>query len=117
MNRKSTQQAKQAKQAKARQLAANDPGEMIGRRVGRGPEALARVVARRGKDDDSGVRETARHTAKARAPRATAALEDSRTKPSRKSTRRSANRIKSGNAKTQTVKLAVNAPSARTARR
>lgn len=118
MNRKSTKQAKQAKQAKSTRMSADDPGELIGRRVGQGTAALSNVLAQRGADNDAeGGRATARRNAKARAPRATAALEDSRTKPSRKSTRRSANRIKSGTAKTQTVKLAVTSPSARTQRR
>lgn len=49
--------------------------------------------------------------------RATAALEDSRGKPSRKSTRKSANRAKSGTGKERTAQLAVHAPSNRAASR
>lgn len=111
----------------ARQNDPNDPGELIGRRTGRGPKALSRVLAKPPKseiadtaqpgtsvtDRRAGGHATARRNVKARAPRATATLEDSRTKPSRKSTRRSANRIKAGQEQAKTHKLQTHAPSAR----
>jgi hypothetical protein len=113
-----------------RKLDPNDPGELIGRRTGRGKAALGRVLSkplsgrRDGYADTAepdtsdtdrklGGVATARRNAKVRAPRATAMLEDSRTKPSRKSTRRSANRVKAGQEQAKTHKLATHAPSAR----
>lgn len=54
-----------------------------------------------------------RNTPKKRAPRATAALEDSATQPSRKSTRGSSNRIKQASPKARTEQLATHAPSNR----
>jgi hypothetical protein len=54
-----------------------------------------------------------RKSPKKRAPQATVALEDSATRPSRKSTRGSSNRIKSAHPKARTEQLATHAPSAR----
>ena len=64
----------------------------------------------------AGGRSTARRNVKKRAPRATATLEDSRTTPSRKSTRRSANRQKSATPKQRTVQLASRSPKRRATR-
>ena len=114
----------------ARQSDPNDTGELIGRRTGRGAAALSRVMAKPDKgrrdqiadtakprtsatDRKAGGHATARRNVKARAPRATAMLEDSRTKPSRKSTRRSANRVKAGQGQALTEKLHTHAPSVR----
>ncbi len=91
-----------------------DPGSWIGRRVGRGVANLRAALERPEKhrrdvpvntaepgvsatDRKAGGNATARRNTRARAPRATATLEDSRqARPSRKPTRRSANRTKSG---------------------
>jgi ribosome-associated translation inhibitor RaiA len=91
-----------------------DPGSYFGRRVGRGQKNLKQLLdkpdrARRDQtvdtslpgvsatDRKAGGNSTARRNVMARAPRATATLEDSRqARPSRKSTRKSANRTKSG---------------------
>ncbi len=121
-------------QAQAKQVDAGDTGELIGRRTGQGAAALRRAAARPEKirrdayvdtslpgvsaaDRKAGGDMTARRNSKLRAPRATAALEDSRTKPSRKSTRRSANRAKSGQAKTGAVLLRTHSPASRAGRR
>ncbi len=108
-------------------------GEIIGRRVGRGPEALERALKRPEKrrrdayvdtaepgvsasDRRAGGRYTARRNTLASTSRATATLEDSRTKPSRKSTRRSANRGKPSQMKERTALAQSVTPSARAAR-
>ena len=108
-------------------------GEIIGRRVGRGPEALERALARPEKrrrdvyvdtaapgvsasDRRAGGRYTARRNTLGRTSRATATLEDSRTTPSRKSTRRSANRGKPSQMKERTALARSVTPSARAAR-
>jgi hypothetical protein len=113
--------------------AADDPGEIIGRRVGRGPAARARALARPEKqrrdayvdtslpgvsasDRRAGGPMTARRNSRAKPSRATATLEDSRTKPSRKSTRRSANRGKPSQGKERTALSRSLTPSARAAR-
>jgi ribosome-associated translation inhibitor RaiA len=110
-----------------------DPGEIIGRRVGRGPDALARALQRPEKRDRAayvdtaapgvsashrraGGVTTARRNARARHPRATATLEDSRTRPSRKSTRRSANRGKPSHGKERAAQVAATTPTARAAK-
>lgn len=112
---------------------ARDQGEIIGRRVGRGPRALARALARPEKhrrdayvdtslpgvsasDRRAGGTRTARRNTMARTSRATAMLEDSRTRPSRKSTRRSANRGKPSQMKERTALAKSLRPSARAAR-
>jgi hypothetical protein len=111
-----------------------DAGELIGRRVGRGPDALARALQRPEKHDrahyvDTAARGTsasdrraggvftARRNTLRRTTRATAALEDSRTRPSRKSTRRSANRGKPSQTKERAVLMKLSTPQARSARR
>jgi ribosome-associated translation inhibitor RaiA len=107
-------------------------GELIGRRVGHGPDALRRVLERPEKqrrdavvdtaetgvstsDRRAGGHSTARRNALAR-PRKSkqvAMLEDSRTKPSRKSTRRSATRTKQGTTKERSERGILYAPSSR----
>lgn len=102
-----------------------DPGEaagsVIGRRVGHGPAALDRALARPEKqrrdayldtadpavsasERRAGGGSTARRNTKAhpRKSKQIAALEDSRTKPSRKSTRRSATGTKQGTTQERT---------------
>ena len=111
-----------------------DGGEIIGRRVGHGPQALAQALERPEKinraaytdtatpgvsasDRRAGGNASARRNTLARAPKATAMLEDSRTRPSRKSTRRSANRSKPSQGKERAAAARVQTPSARSARR
>jgi hypothetical protein len=129
-------QRPRSKASRARKPAVRsvDPGEIIGRRVGRGPEALARALQRPEKHDRAadvdtaapgvsashrraGGVTTARRNARARHPRATATLEDSRTRPSRKSTRRSANRGKPSHGKERAAQVATTTPTARAAKR
>jgi hypothetical protein len=88
-----------------------DAGELIGRRVGRGPDALARV-----REKASVNPSTAERNVRARYPRATATLEDSRTRPSRKSTRRSANRGKPSQTRERTAIASAVTPGARASR-
>jgi hypothetical protein len=112
---------------------AADAGEIIGRRVGRGPAAVARALARPEKkrgdayvdtaqlgvsasDRRAGGAMSARRNTKAKPSRATAALEDSRTTPSRKSTRKSANRGKPSQGKERTAVSRSLTPSARASR-
>jgi hypothetical protein len=95
-------------------------GEIIGPRVGRGAAAKAAALARPEKEQRDvyvdtaapGVSETdrkaggkfsARRNTLGKAPRATVALEDSRTTPSRKSTRGSSNRAKPSQGKERTA--------------
>ena len=59
----------------------------------------------------------ARRSPKAKAPRATAALEDTTARPSRKSTRRSANRVMAGQEQALAAKLDTVKPSVRTQKR
>lgn len=119
---------------KRRQAARPDRGELIGRRVGRGPEALERALRRPEKHDRAAYVDTARtgtsasdrraggpyaarRNTLARTTRATATLEDSRTRPSRKSTRRSANRGKPSQTKERAVAARMHAPGVRSSRR
>jgi len=114
--------------------AARARGELIGRRVGRGPEALARALARPEKknraayvdtakpgvsasDRRAGGNATARRNTLARTTRATATLEDSRTRPSRKTTRRSANRGNPAQTKERAAAAKIQRPVARRARK
>ncbi len=115
-----------------------DPGEaagsVIGRRVGRGAEAVKRALARPEKqrrdayldtsapavsesERRAGGGSTARRNAKARPARGkqVAALEDSRTTASRKSTRRSATRSKQGTPQERTERTSLAKPSSRAA--
>lgn len=111
----------------------DDVGAVIGRRVGRGPRAVERALARPEKrrrdayvdtslpgvsasERRAGGDMSARRNARKRPSRATAALEDSRQKPSRKSTRRSANRGKPSQGKERTAVSRSVTPSARASR-
>lgn len=112
----------------------DDDGSLIGRRVGRGPENLLRALERPEKqrrdafvdtsapdtsasDRKAGYGATAARNTRARAPKAIAALEDSRdSRPSRKSTRRSANRQKAATPMERQHQLAIHAPGERAAR-
>lgn len=108
-------------------------GSIIGRRVGRGSTAQARALARPEKhrrdayvdtslpgtsasDRRAGGPTTARRNAMAHPRRATATLEDSRTRPSRKSTRRGANRGKPSQRKERAALARSLTPSAKAAR-
>lgn len=92
-----------------------DEGSLIDRRVGHAAANLERALARPEKrrrdvyvdtaaagtsatDREAGYGATARRNTKRNTAGMTAALEDSRTEPSRKSTRRSANRMRGGTA-------------------
>lgn len=108
-------------------------GSLIGRRVGRSRANLLRAAARPEKlrrdawtdtslpgvsetDRKAGGGSTAARNTRLRTTRATATLEDSATKPSRKSTRKSANRQKSGSQQQRRQKRALHAPSSRARR-
>jgi hypothetical protein len=109
-------------------------GSLIGRRVGRSwnnlLEAASRPEKRRGDaivdtslegvsatDRKVGARATAKRNTLLNTRRATATLEDSATgAPSRKSTRRSANRTKSGSKLGRKTKRALHSPKARARR-
>jgi hypothetical protein len=109
-------------------------GSFIGRRVGRSAENLSLALERPEKarrdvpvdtaapgrsatDRKAGGGSTARRNARKTAPRATATLEDSaRDRPSRKSTRKSANRAKQGNKLRQREVREVRSASARAAK-
>jgi ribosome-associated translation inhibitor RaiA len=110
-----------------------EAGELIGRRRGRGGDAMARALARPEKqrrdayvdtaqpgvsasDRRAGGGHSARRNTKARTDRATATLEDSRSRPSRKSTRRSANRGKPSQGKERTAVAKSVTPTARARR-
>jgi hypothetical protein len=118
----------------ARPAAPPDDGEIIGRRVGRGAAAMARALERpekldRAADVDTaapgvsasarraGGGMTARRNSRASSDRATAALEDSRTRPSRKSTRKSGNRGKPSQGKERNAVAQMLTPRARRSRR
>jgi hypothetical protein len=111
----------------------DDGGSLIGRRVGRGPEALERALARPEKerrdvfvdtaapgvsasDRKAGHGATAARNTRRRARKAAVALEDSRTEPSRKSTRKSANRMRSATALETTKTLQRHTPGAQAER-
>jgi hypothetical protein len=118
---------------KRRRVAEANEGELIGRRVGRGPDALARALHRPEKRNRASYVDTAaagasasdrraggpfaaRRNTLARTTRATATLEDSRTRPSRKSTRRSANRGKPSQTKERAVAASIQTPGVRSRR-
>lgn len=105
----------------------DDEGSLIGRRVGQARQNLERALARPGKgrrdtfvdtadpgvnasDRKAGYGSTAARNTRRNVAGMTAALEDSRGAPSRKSTRRSTNRAKAATAKQRTVQLAAHAP-------
>ncbi|WP_437832387.1 HPF/RaiA family ribosome-associated protein [Sorangium sp. So ce1153] len=109
-------------------------GSFIGRRVGRSKENLERALERPEKarrdvpvdtaapgrsatDRKAGGGSTARRNTLRRAPKASAALEDSaRDRPSRKSTRKSANRAKQGSKLQRRKVQQTTTPSARAAK-
>jgi hypothetical protein len=111
----------------------DDAGSLIGGRVGHSAadleDALARPEKRRrdafvdtaapgvsASDRRAGYGATAARNTKRNTAGMSAALEDSRTKPSRKSTRRSANRQKAATPKQRTTQLAVHDPGPRARR-
>lgn len=114
--------------------AVSPDGALIGRRVGRSRARLALAASRPEKkrgdaivdtslagvsasDRKVGARATAKRNTQLVAKRATATLEDSATgRPSRKSTRRSANRAKSGNKLARKAKRKLHTPTARARR-
>lgn len=108
-------------------------GSLIGRRVGRARENLMRVAQKPGRKDEwvdtslpgtsatdrkAGGGSTAARNVRLRARKATATLEDSaKDRPSRKSSRRSANRAKSGSQIARAKKRAHSTPTARARRK
>jgi hypothetical protein len=111
----------------------DDDGSVVDRRVGHARENVEHALERPEKkrrdafvdtslpgvsatDREAGYGSTAARNAKRNSAGMTAALEDSRTAPSRKSTRRSANRMKAATPKQRTVQLAVHAPTAEATR-
>jgi hypothetical protein len=110
-----------------------DEGSLIGRRVGHAAANLERALARPEKrrrdvfvdtaapgtsasDRRVGYGATAARNTKRNARGMQAALEDSRTTPSRKSTRRSSNRAKAATPKQRTTQLALHDPGPRAKR-
>lgn len=108
-------------------------GSLIGRRVGRSRTNLLRAAARPEKvrrdawtdtslpgvsetDRKAGGGSSAARNTRLRTTKATATLEDSAGKPSRKSTRKSANRQKSGGKLERVMRRKKHAPSARARR-
>lgn len=113
--------------------AADDAGSLLGRRVGRGPANWAAVLERPGKvrrdgevdtaepgvsatDRKAGGKSTARRNSNQNDSGMSVALEDSRGKPSRKSTRGGKNRVKAASQLTRRTQQALRSPSARAAR-
>ena len=110
-----------------------DDGSLIGRRVGRGKDAVERALARPEKTKrdayvdtaatgvsatakKAGGGATARRNTRAKPSGATVTLEDSRTRPSRKSTRKSANRGKPSQGKERTAVARTTSPRAKAQR-
>lgn len=114
--------ARPAPQREARPRAKLPEGSLIGARVGRSAANLKRTLAWSNRVDTSqpgvsatdrkaGGGSTAARNVKRRTSRATAALEDSATgKPSRKSTRASANRAKAGSKQGRRAKVVAASP-------
>lgn len=109
------------------------PGSLIGKRVGRGPANLAAALERPEKlrrdalvdttqpgvsatDRKAGGGSTARRNSKQSNSGMTSALEDSQSKPSRKSTRGGTNRTKGATQLTRRAQRRVRAPQARAER-
>jgi hypothetical protein len=112
---------------------ATDDGSLIGNRVGRGPANWAAVLERPEKqqrdaevdtaepgvsatDRKAGGKSTARRNSKRNDSGMTVALEDSRGKPSRKSTRGGKNRAKAASQLTRRTQRQLRSPTARAAR-
>lgn len=131
----SARSPREARPARARRPPPPRParGSLIGRRVGRSRENLLRAAARPEKqrrdawtdtslpgvsetDRKAGGGSTAARNTRLRTTRASVTLEDSATKPSRKSTRKSANRQKGGGKQQRRQKQALHAPSTRARR-
>jgi hypothetical protein len=110
-----------------------DPGSLIGKRVGRGKANLAAALERPEKlrrdalvdtaqpgvsatDRKAGGGSTARRNSKQSNSGMTSALEDSRSKPSRKSTRGGTNRTKGATQLTRRAQRKVRSPQARAER-
>jgi hypothetical protein len=110
-----------------------DPGSLIGKRVGRGAANLAAALERPEKlrrdvlvdtaqpgvsatDRKAGGGSTARRNSKRSNSGMTAALEDSRSKPSRKSTRGGTNRTQGATQLTRRAQRKVRSPQARAQR-
>lgn len=110
-----------------------DEGSLIGRRVGRGREALERALARPEKarrdafvdtaapgvsasDRKAGYGASAARNTRRRARGASVALEDSRGEPSRKSTRKSAQRLRASAALERNESLQRQTPGAQASR-
>ncbi len=129
------QKAKPASRAPAQSSAPDrdDDGSLIGRRVGRAAANLERALDRPEKrrrdvfvdtaqpgtsatDRRAGYGATAARNTKRNIAGMQAALEDSRTTPSRKSTRRSSNRAKAATPKQRTTQLALHDPGPRARR-
>jgi hypothetical protein len=115
---------------RARPASAPDPGSFIGRRVGRAKVNLDRALERPEKlrrdayvdtaavgvsasDRRAGGASSARRNTKGSSAGMTATLEDSRKKPSRKSSRRSTNRARSGTPLTTRALQEATTPQAR----
>ena len=111
----------------------DDEGSLIGARVGHGRVNLERALDRPEKrrrdafvdtslpgvsasDRKAGYGATAARNTKRNTAGMQAALEDSRTTPSRKSTRRASNRMKAATSIARTAQLAARTPRARAAR-
>ena len=111
----------------------DEEGSLIGRRVGQSPANLARALARPEKqrrdayvdtaapgssasDRAAGYGATAARNTKRRTAGMLAALEDSRTTPSRKLSRRSANRAKAATLLQRTTQLELHGPGQRARR-
>ena len=120
----------QAEPGHREQAAGIDRGSFIGRRVGRSQANLDRALARPEKqrrdayvdtaapgrsasDRRAGGISTARRNSKRPGGAMTATLEDSRTRPSRKSGRKSANRTKAGTVLTGRQRLHATSPARR----
>lgn len=118
-----------ASEGGSRRRKAADKESLIDHRVGTGSDALGRAIARRRSSPqppldtetgpsrrNAGRGSTAARNAKTNTAGMTALLEDSATKPSRKSTRGSANGAKSGGEIQKTVHAQLSSPKARATR-
>jgi ribosome-associated translation inhibitor RaiA len=118
--------------SRPRPAAVADDGSLIGKRVGRGPKNWAAVLARPEKsrrdaevdtaepgvsasDRKVGGHSTARRNSKRNDSGMTYALEDSRTTPSRKSTRGGKNRVKAATQLARRARRKLSSPAARAA--
>lgn len=120
--------ARAAATIKSALVKARDEHGLASRTRRRGPAAVAGAKGRRdagvdtasvgvsASDRKAGDGRTARRNSKARTTKATVTLEDSRTRPSRKSTRRGANGSKPSQGKERTAVAMTVAPRARAAR-